>query len=177
MCTKWVPKLWMLSEKVRIFDKTMWVKSEWVKSEWAKSEWAKSEWAKSEGAKSEWAKSEWAKSEFPQITVSSMELFLEWVLNTLMCSPVCVQGLNNSLFFQCSGTKRLTQAKCSSNCSHKVLSNSCQNFFKGNSPTYAPLMGITFLPLVKGFSQRNTLLVVSEPESLQECFFAKILES
>ncbi len=65
MCAKWVPKLWMLSEKVRIFDKTKWAKSEWVKSEWVKSE----------GVKSEWVKSEWAKSEFPQITVSSMELF------------------------------------------------------------------------------------------------------
>ncbi len=95
MYAKWVPKLWMLNEKVRIFNKTKWAKSEWAKSEWVKSEWVKSEgvksegvkseWAKSEGAKSEWAKSEgvksegvkseWAKSEFPQITVSSMELF------------------------------------------------------------------------------------------------------
>ncbi len=54
MCAKWVPKLWMLSEKGRIFDKT--------------------KWAKSEGAKSEGAK-----SEFPQITVSSMELFFKFL--------------------------------------------------------------------------------------------------
>ncbi len=67
MCAKWVPKLWMLSEKVRIFEKTKWVKSEW----------AKSEGAKSEGVKSEGAKSEGSKSEFPQITVSSMELFFQ----------------------------------------------------------------------------------------------------
>ena len=60
MCAKWVPKLWMLSEKVRIFDKTKW-------------------------AKSEWAKSEWVKSEFPQITVSSMELFF----------PLCCKMLNS----------------------------------------------------------------------------------
>ncbi len=56
--------------KSKNFDKT-----KWAKSEWGKSEWGKSEGVKSEGEKSEWAKSEWAKSEFPQITVSSMELF------------------------------------------------------------------------------------------------------
>ncbi len=92
----------MLSEKVRIFDKT----------KWAKSEWPKSEWVKSEGAKSEWAKSEWAKSEFPQITVSSMELFLSswgkrWLVDREVkkvsesretcvlrseLSPVCMRG-------------------------------------------------------------------------------------
>ncbi len=63
MCAKWVPKLWMLSEKVRIFDKT------------------------------KWAKSEGAKSEFPQITVSSMELFFresdgngsEHLINRAVC--------------------------------------------------------------------------------------------
>ncbi len=67
MCTKWVPKLWMLSEK----SKNFWWKKKWLKLEWGKSEWVKSEWVKSE-----WLKSEWPKSEIPQITVSSMVLFL-----------------------------------------------------------------------------------------------------
>ncbi len=71
MCAKWVHKLWMLSEKSKNF-----LRKKWEKSEWVKSERAKSEGAKSEGAKSEGAKSEWLKSEFPQITASSMELFL-----------------------------------------------------------------------------------------------------
>ncbi len=63
MCAKWVPKLWMLSKKVKNFDKTKW-------------------------AISEWAKSEWAKSEFPQITVSSMELFLSTNRNFRTCPNV-----------------------------------------------------------------------------------------
>ncbi len=70
-------------KKVRILTKkrakSEWAKSEWPKLEWPKSEQAKSKWPKSEQAKSEQAKSEQAKSEqlkFPQITTSSMELFL-----------------------------------------------------------------------------------------------------
>ncbi len=68
-CTWWVPKLWMFSEKSKNFDK----KKKWPKSEQVKSEQAKSEQTKSEQPKSKQPKSE--KPKFPQITVSSMELF------------------------------------------------------------------------------------------------------
>ncbi len=76
MCTKWVPKLWMLSEKSKNFWQKKWQKSVWAKSEWAKSE---------------WGKSEWAKSEFPQITASSMELFLGFTGCSDIVRPGCIE--------------------------------------------------------------------------------------
>ncbi len=41
MCAKWVPKMWILSEKSKNFDQKKQPKSEQAKSERAKSEEAK----------------------------------------------------------------------------------------------------------------------------------------
>ncbi len=60
VCAKWVPKLWMLSEKRKNFEK--------------KSGPNQSEPNQSKPNQSKQAKSEQPK--FPQITMSSMELFL-----------------------------------------------------------------------------------------------------
>ncbi len=65
MCAKWVSKLWILNEKVRIFDKTKWVKSEWAnQSEQNQSEQNQREWNQRKRNQSEqnqnFLKSPWA---------------------------------------------------------------------------------------------------------------------
>ncbi len=64
----------MLSEKCKNLDKKKWPKSEQAKSEQAKSEQTKSEQPNSKQPNSKQPKSE--KLKFPQITTSSIQLFL-----------------------------------------------------------------------------------------------------
>ena len=75
LCATWYPLgTRCKSPKSNNFDEKKWAKSEQAKSEQPKSEQPKSEQPKSEQPKSKQPKSE--KPKFPQITVSSMELFL-----------------------------------------------------------------------------------------------------